>query len=564
MAVGKIKKKNLGNIISIVSLFAAVSMLFACGGETMTDPRDGQKYKTVKIGNQVWMAENLNFKTEDSYCYEDKDENCTKYGRLYTWDVARKACPAGWHLPSEDEFDLLTYAVRGKLSTGMMLKSKTGWENGGNGVDSVGFSALPAGFRNDGGRYSGHTTMFWSSTLVDRENAYYMELREDDEDEIEEVIFDVSAALEASSKQKENVGYNSGNSYSVRCVKDGEPLQKEEKKGDVLKDADGNVYKMVKIGNQVWMAENLNVKTDNSRCYEDWEPNCQKYGRLYLWRDAMEACTMLGLHLPSIDEFKTLFDAVGGESSASIKLKSKTGWENGGNGIDSFGFSVLPAGLMIGNGSMYSDRRDVAYFWSSKKYHNEYYGMVFHNDWVSETSDVSTLLARGYGDHDRVGFSVRCVEDAAVYKNFIEKNRKFQEALDSILDDVLDPKTARKNHLVDHYGKTESDFSEDSAEGDVGNSTRSSGDIMEVVRRRTPGLRHVYNNFLKKKPGFEGKVTLKFTIAPSGDVINISIVSSTTGYGEFDAQIMSAVGGWTFNKVKSGNTTVTIPFTFSE
>ncbi len=87
---------------------------------------------------------------------------------------------------------------------------------------------------------------------------------------------------------------------------------------------------------------------------------------------------------------------------------------------------------------------------------------------------------------------------------------------------------------------------------------------MKVVRQRTPGLRHIYNKFLKKKPGFQGKVTLKFTIAPGGEVISISIVSSTTGYGEFDAQVKSAVSRWTFSKVKSGNTTVTIPFTFTE
>ena len=87
---------------------------------------------------------------------------------------------------------------------------------------------------------------------------------------------------------------------------------------------------------------------------------------------------------------------------------------------------------------------------------------------------------------------------------------------------------------------------------------------MKVVRQRTPGLRHIYNKFLKKKPGFQGKVTLKFTIAPGGEVISIAIASSTTGFSEFDAQVKSAVGRWTFSKVKSGNTTVTIPFTFTE
>ncbi len=98
----------------------------------------------------------------------------------------------------------------------------------------------------------------------------------------------------------------------------------------------------------------------------------------------------------------------------------------------------------------------------------------------------------------------------------------------------------------------------------AGGGSRSAADIMKVVRQRTPGLRHIYNKHLKKNPGFAGKVTLKFTIAPGGDVISISISSSTTGVSAFDNEIKNAVGRWTFSKIKSGNTTVTIPFTFSE
>lgn len=94
--------------------------------------------------------------------------------------------------------------------------------------------------------------------------------------------------------------------------------------------------------------------------------------------------------------------------------------------------------------------------------------------------------------------------------------------------------------------------------------SRSAADIMKIVRQRTPGLRHIYNNCLKKRPGFQGKVTLKFTIAPDGEITNISITSSTTGFSEFDREIKDAVGRWTFNKIQSGNTTVSIPFTFSE
>ena len=99
--------------------------------------------------------------------------------------------------------------------------------------------------------------------------------------------------------------------------------------------------------------------------------------------------------------------------------------------------------------------------------------------------------------------------------------------------------------------------------GSAGGS-RSASEIMKVVRQRMSGLRHIYNTHLKKKPGFQGKVTLRFTIAPGGEIINIAIVSSSTGYSEFDSDVKNAVKRWTFAKIKSGNTTVTVPFTFTE
>ena len=105
---------------------------------------------------------------------------------------------------------------------------------------------------------------------------------------------------------------------------------------------------------------------------------------------------------------------------------------------------------------------------------------------------------------------------------------------------------------------------ENEIEWGSGPAARSATDIMKVVRQRTPGLRHVYNKYLKKRAGFQGKVTLRFTIAPGGEIISIALVSSTTGYSEFDNEIKNTVGRWRFSKVKSGNTTVTIPFTFTE
>ena len=189
---------------------------------------------------------------------------------------------------------------------------------------------------------------------------------------------------------------------------------------------------------------------------------------------------------------------------------------------------------------------------------------------------------------------------AAAYD--LMKNQKFTKDIDKVLKDVAGLQTTGKTVLGGRRGKADGGFNEGYAEGGsggigdglagllggggggiatkakgsiktpsmrdidmgAGGGSRSAADIMKVVRQRTPGLRHIYNKCLKKKPGFQGKVTLKFTIAPGGEVISISIASSTTGYGEFDGEIKSAVSRWKFSKVKSGNTTVTIPFTFSE
>ena len=150
----------------------------SCVENMMVDLRSFQVYRTVKIGEQVWMAENLNYEIEGSYCYKDDSKNCEKYGRLYKWNVAMTACPRGWHLPTMAEFETLFDAVGGKEAAGRMLKSISGWRDDGNGTDAFGFSALPAGIRRDNGffSYGGYRAYFWSSTKNDDFDAYSMAL----------------------------------------------------------------------------------------------------------------------------------------------------------------------------------------------------------------------------------------------------------------------------------------------------------------------------------------------------------------------------------------------------
>ena len=176
----------------------ALATLIACSGThgasddeydvfvygLMTDSRDGQVYKTVKIGSQIWMAENLNYELPESFCHEENPNSCIKYGRLYKWESAMDACPDGWHLPTRAEWDSLISAAGGRSVAGKMLKSTDGWIYNGNGSDDYGFSALPAGtmfIDSYGTRYKseGFGVYFWSSTRYDKNDAFSMSLHDE-------------------------------------------------------------------------------------------------------------------------------------------------------------------------------------------------------------------------------------------------------------------------------------------------------------------------------------------------------------------------------------------------
>jgi len=145
----------------------------------LTDNRDGKKYKIVTIGNQIWMAENLSYNVKGSKCYNNNFANCQQYGRLYNWNSAMKACPRGWHLPSDAEWATLITMVGGKEIGGKFLKATSGWNDGfpgttGNGTDAYGFLALPGGYGDSDGSFSsvGSFGVWWSSSDVSASNAY--------------------------------------------------------------------------------------------------------------------------------------------------------------------------------------------------------------------------------------------------------------------------------------------------------------------------------------------------------------------------------------------------------
>ena len=143
----------------------------------VTDSRDKQKYRTVKMDGREWLADNLNFKTDDSFCYAEDENNCMAYGRLYTWNAASKACPAGFHLPTDEDFESLWKAAGADFNAAYLLKTEYGWAGETNGNDTLKFSAMPAGNRFDDGNYGNLSkmTFFWSASAEgDEANVWYM------------------------------------------------------------------------------------------------------------------------------------------------------------------------------------------------------------------------------------------------------------------------------------------------------------------------------------------------------------------------------------------------------
>jgi len=411
------------------------------GTNTVTDCRDNQTYRMVTIGTQTWMAENLNYADSaampnlkgTSWCAGNSADSCAKYGRLYTWtgtmnladsfqyrtakalisNPHQGACPNGWHVPSNDEWVTLEIEVGG---SGTALKSVDGWYDNNNGTDIYGFSALPAGERtpkNGDIFQNGYDAYFWSAT----ENGGNADLK---------FLSILSEYTYSDNKSKYYA-------YSVRCVKSsnlssvdnsssssvGASSSSSIEYGTLLDSRDGQTYKTVVIGTQTWMAENLNYTVDSSWCYNDSAENCEKYGRLYQWAAAMgvdasyndailgdsvnhQGACPNGWHIPRNSEWSILEIMAGGANmSVAPKLKSRNGWSNGGDGIDLYGFSALPAGDCSRNN--FFNIGHTATFWGATE--SDASNASNRRLSYNVLSSYGVYMLKGYA------FSVRCLKD---------------------------------------------------------------------------------------------------------------------------------------------------------
>ena len=227
------KKRNLYSIL----VFISIIIFSNCKNSTNSDSTSNNDFEEIKIGNQIWMSENLNVdkfrngdpikeaKTHDewirafnnnepAWCYYMNDQsNGIKYGKLYNWyaiNDARGLAPDGWHVPSDTEWNELIDFLGGKKVAGGKMKSKTSWAENGNGNNESGFNAKPSGYRLCDVVdfvYEGKSCGWWSTTQPHKKNSKSYD-----------------AWIRALNNEESSVGrsttYGKPAGLSVRCRKD--------------------------------------------------------------------------------------------------------------------------------------------------------------------------------------------------------------------------------------------------------------------------------------------------------------------------------------------------------
>ena len=198
-------------MISLIAVLYTTAGICTCtyAQETgsFTDNRDAKVYKTVKIGDQLWMSENLAYKSNNGcWAYDDIEGYVKTYGYLYSWETAKNVCPDGWHLPSDSEFEELSNYLGGPDAAGGKLKEAgtSHWNSPNAGAtNSSGFSALSSGRTGDNEMkvYLGLITYFWSSDDYDDDMA-------------------AGRALYSAKGEFSRYGLNKKDGFSVRCIRD--------------------------------------------------------------------------------------------------------------------------------------------------------------------------------------------------------------------------------------------------------------------------------------------------------------------------------------------------------
>ena len=353
-----------------------------------TDSRDKNQYKVIKIEKYYWMAENLNYQggkeKDEIWCLKDDKENCKKYGALYTYASAKEACPNGWDLPSNEDWNYLRRTIdtyNGDEGVGTSLKDAKSWDESDSapkGTNRFRLAMLASGRRNNDGidvKPDGKYAYYWTSSYRDQETAYGWALHYDTD------VFDSGY-------------YYLDHGMSVRCITYAGNVKIETTDaGNWQKEPLELDYGSLKV-------DGNNKKTDSSWCIKGDESYCNDYGRFYSWNDASSVCPE-GWHLPSANEVDALYNYVVSLQS----LKATSGWNDTDstdqNGTDNWGFAALPAGGYA-EGSSY-DFGKTAYFWLSDEIDENHAGQFVFKFYDKDGYILSQKKS--------VGNSVRCVKD---------------------------------------------------------------------------------------------------------------------------------------------------------
>jgi len=518
--------------------------MYAQEVDSIVDIRDGQIYKTVKIGEQWWLKENLNIGTRidggqdvidngiiEKYCYDNSDSMCNIYGGLYQWNevmdynlsdngnlgVTQGICPIGWHLSTDSEWTELAYFLGGLAVTGGKLKETdtTHWQSPNTGAtNESGFTALPGGGGNYIGTFYliGKFGFWWSSTednpngarfwnLIDRDRSIssnseykrnYFSVRCVRNSQhfgfltITDTLINPITALNFSYDQTHVILLINSAAEKTICISDiytlksvysinksssvlspGESLKihvsfnppKSGKFTDslyiesddpynpvfyiplsgymqeidsIIDIRDGQMYMIVKIGEQWWMRENLNIgkridggqdAIDNGTiekyCYKNRDSLCNIYGGLYQWNEMMDynpsdngnpgitqGICPVGWHIPTDIEWIEVTDFLGGEAVAGDKLK-ETGiihWIGPNTGAtNETGFTALPSGIYNNYDDSFSFMKIAGFWWSSTTLNT---GNAWNRVMPFNISNLNKV-----GNSQKSGFSIRCLKD---------------------------------------------------------------------------------------------------------------------------------------------------------
>jgi TonB family protein len=497
------------------------------------------------------------------------------YYNWYCIKDKRGLAPEGWHIPNSSEWNHFIDAL-GYENAGKMMKSSIGWDvweetvlcsncknaiwtrsldkhNGpcgkvkrnGNGTNSSKFNAQPNGY-----------VYYWGVINPGSYLNYW--------------VMDIApTSLEFTShsnKAEFRLNENKEIGYNVRCFKDDEQLLNQgdsNLKFEIEKDQNGNEFKLTKIGNQFWMAQNLNVdkfrngepikhaktneewiKAGENRiaawCYYDNDPtNGIKYGKLYnsYALSDQRGLAPVGWHIPSDDEWTEMITFLGGFSDNSGKsMKLNKGWFNQGNGTNSSGFSGAPGGARGGNGVFYNGY-EVGSWWSAPKYWN-YGAEIFEMSSYLDRIKALKFLNFGYG------FSIRCVKD-------------------QINEQVQNESSITQNDLKKLENKIPiSSQIEESTENQVIEEPQFAGGYAGLMKYIQNNLNYPDNDLTNE---IQGKVILVFYVEPDGRISDINLVKGVSETMNAEAlRLVKSMPNWipgTINGKKS-KLKFTLPINF--